>query len=245
MNITRSTKNDYDQIVSELSDFWGHDHNRSLHHPMFVNEFRDSAYVIRDHEKVVAYLLGFVAQAEPIGYIHLVAVRRSHRQLGLARQLYDHFAAFAVSRGCSALKAITTPENAGSIRFHQAYGFHLEGTPNPEGVPVITDYAGPGVERVVFRKSLEDLAVQRADGGGQQGPAGVIWAVEVQPSRHGEPLRVQRFVVEGYGRESVEDLNPAASRPPKARQPGRCPIGCRHSRAILHGVGVWPLACVS
>jgi hypothetical protein len=85
MNITRCTKSDYDHIVSELSDFWGHDRNRSLHHPMFVNEFRDSAYVIRDH---------------------------------------------------------------------QSYGFHLEGTPNPEGVPVVRDYAGPGVDRVVFRKTL-------------------------------------------------------------------------------------------
>jgi GNAT superfamily N-acetyltransferase len=142
MNITRCTRTDYDQIVSELSDFWGHDRNRSLHHPMFVNEFRDSAYVIRDQGKVVAYLLG------------VVAVRRSHRQLGLARQLYDHFAAFAVSRGCTALKAITTPENAGSIRFHQSLGFQLEGTPNPDGVPVVKDYAGPGLDRVMFRKTL-------------------------------------------------------------------------------------------
>jgi ribosomal protein S18 acetylase RimI-like enzyme len=159
MNITRCTKSDYDQIVSGLADFWGHDHNRSLHHPMFVNEFRDSAYVVRDHEQVVAYLLGFIAQAEPIGYIHLVAVRRSHRQLGLARRLYDHFAAFAISRGCTELKAITTPQNAGSIRFHQSLGFHLEGTPNPDGVPVVNDYAGPGLDRVVFRKVLEGRAI--------------------------------------------------------------------------------------
>jgi ribosomal protein S18 acetylase RimI-like enzyme len=158
MNITRCTKTDYDQIVSELSDFWGHDRNRSLHHPMFVNEFRDSAYVIREREKVVAYLLGFVAQAEPIGYIHLVAVRRSHRHLSLARRLYDHFTGFAVARGCAHLKAITTPQNVGSIRFHQSLGFHLEGTPNPEGVPVVKDYAGPGLDRVVFRKILEGHA---------------------------------------------------------------------------------------
>jgi GNAT superfamily N-acetyltransferase len=159
MNITQCTKTDYDQLVSELADFWGHDRNRSLHHPMFVNEFRDSAYVIRDHEKVVAYLLGFVAQAEPIGYVHLVAVRRSHRQFGLARQLYDHFAAFAVSRGCTGLKAITAPENAGSIRFHQSLGFNLEGTPNADGVPVVKDYAGPGLDRVVFRKTLGGHAI--------------------------------------------------------------------------------------
>jgi GNAT superfamily N-acetyltransferase len=97
MNIMRCTKNDYDQIVSDLPEFWGHDRNRALHHPIFVNEFGDSAYVIRDQEKVVAYLLSFIAQTEPVGYIHLVAVRRSHRRFGLAQQLYDHFTDFVVS----------------------------------------------------------------------------------------------------------------------------------------------------
>ena len=56
MTITGCTKHDYDQIVPELSDFWGHDRNRALHHPMFVNEFRDCAFIVRDQEKVVAYL---------------------------------------------------------------------------------------------------------------------------------------------------------------------------------------------
>jgi ribosomal protein S18 acetylase RimI-like enzyme len=154
MHITGCTKHDYDQIVSELSDFWGHDRNRALHHPMFVNEFADCAFVIRDQETVVAYLFGFIAHAEPVAYVHLVAVRPSHRHLGLARQLYDHFTRFAVSRGCTQLRAITNPENAGSIRFHQSLGFHLEGVPNAEGVPVVKGYGGPGVDRVLFRKSL-------------------------------------------------------------------------------------------
>jgi ribosomal protein S18 acetylase RimI-like enzyme len=155
MTIASCTKPDYDQIVSELSDFWGHDRNRALHHPMFINEFADCAFVVRDHETVVAYLMGLITHAEPVAYVHLVAVRPSHRHLGLARQLYDHFTRVAVSRGCRQLRAITTPENAGSIRFHQALGFQLEGVPNAEGVPVMKDYGGPGVDRVVFRKRLE------------------------------------------------------------------------------------------
>lgn len=154
MNITPCTKTDFDQIVSALPEFWGHDRTRPLHHPMLVNEFRDSAYVIRDGETVAAYLFGFVATAEPVGYIHLVAVRRSHRHLGLARQLYDHFAAHARSRGCEQLKAITVPANTGSIRFHTSLGFQLEGASNPGAVPVVPDYAGPGLDRVVFRKNL-------------------------------------------------------------------------------------------
>jgi GNAT superfamily N-acetyltransferase len=155
MNITGCTKSDYDQIVSDVSGFWGHDRIRALHHPMFVNEFGDCAYVVRDGENVVAYLFGFIASAEPVAYIHLVAVRPSHRHLGLGRQLYGHFTSVAVSRGCRQLRAITTPHNAGSIRFHRSLGFHLEGAPNADGVPVVRDYAGPGADRVVFRKSLD------------------------------------------------------------------------------------------
>ena len=153
--ITRCTKDDYDQIVTQLADFWGHSNNRALHHPMFLNEFADCAHVIRDREQVVAYLFGFIATAEPVGYIHLVAVRPSHRHLGLGRQLYDHFRRLASARGCRQLRALTNPANAGSIRFHQSLGFQLEGGQNAEGVPVVKDYAGPGVDRVVFRKMLE------------------------------------------------------------------------------------------
>lgn len=155
MNITDCTKNDYDQIVSELSGFWGHERNRALHHPMFVNEFGDCAFIVRDQEKVVAYLFGFIAHAEPVAYVHLVGVRPSHRHLGLARQLYDYFTRFAVSQGCRQLRAITNPENAGAIRFHQSLGFHLEGVPNAEEVPVVKDYGGTGGDRVVFRTRLE------------------------------------------------------------------------------------------
>ena len=155
LEITRCTKRDYDQIVTALSDFWGHGNNRALHHPMFLNEFGDCAHVIREGDLVVAYLFGLIASAEPVGYIHLVAVRSTHRHLGLARRLYDHFTGLAASRGCRRLRALTNPGNAGSIRFHQSLGFHLEGAPNAAGVPVVTDYAGPGVDRVVFGKALE------------------------------------------------------------------------------------------
>ena len=154
MIITSCTKADFDQIVSELVGFWGHDRNRALHHPLFVNEFGDCAFVVRDQGKVVAYLFGFITHAKRLAYIHLVAVRPSQRHLGLARRLYDHFTSFAASRGCTQLRAITNPENAGSIRFHQALGFQLEGVPNALGVPVIKDYGGPGVDRVIFRKTL-------------------------------------------------------------------------------------------
>jgi GNAT superfamily N-acetyltransferase/predicted enzyme related to lactoylglutathione lyase len=149
----RCSKRDYDQIVSELPAFWGDDRMRALHHPMFLNEFGDGAHVIREGEQVVAYLFGFVAPG-PLAYIHLVGVRGSHRHRGLARRLYDHFTAQAVARGCRQLRAITSPQNAGSIRFHRSLGFEPVGEPGAGGVPVVKDYGGPGVDRVVLEKRL-------------------------------------------------------------------------------------------
>lgn len=123
MNITSCTKGDFDQIVSELAEFWGHDRNRALHHPMFVNEFGECASVVRDQGKALAHLVGFITHAKRLAYIHLVAVRPSHRHLGLARQLYDHFTGFAVTQGCKQLRALTNPENADRSGFTGLWAF--------------------------------------------------------------------------------------------------------------------------
>jgi ribosomal protein S18 acetylase RimI-like enzyme len=154
MEITLCTKADYDQIVVQVADFWGSDRTLGLHHPMFVYEFGDSAYVIKDGDCVAAYLFGFLSQTEPIAYVHMVGVRSTYRRRGLAQQLYDHFVAFAQSRGCTELKAITSSSNKESIAFHQAWGMELTGTPNREGIPVIENYGGPGQDRVVLRRKL-------------------------------------------------------------------------------------------
>jgi GNAT superfamily N-acetyltransferase len=123
---------------------------------MFVYEFGDSAYVIKDGDEVAAYLFGFMAQTGPVAYIHLVGVRPAYRRLGLARRLYRHIMAWAVAQGCTELKAITTPGNRDSIAFHQSLGMELLGRPNETGIPVVADYAGPGQDRVVFRLGLEN-----------------------------------------------------------------------------------------
>ena len=68
---------------------------RSLHHPMFFCEFGDTAFAARrPGGEIAGYLLGFVAPGEA-------------------------FAAAAAGRGATVLKAITSPENEGSIAFHR------------------------------------------------------------------------------------------------------------------------------
>jgi GNAT superfamily N-acetyltransferase len=154
MDIRNCTRTDYDHIVSHVEDFWGSTRTRELHHPMFLYEFGDSAFVLGEGAQVAAYLLGLLAQTGPTAYVHLVGVRQTHRRQGLARRLYDHFTAFARARGCTALKAITTPANAASLAFHRALGMQLLGQPNREGIPVVGGYAGPGQDRVVFHRAL-------------------------------------------------------------------------------------------
>lgn len=154
MDIDLCTTSDLDEIRSDIVDFWGSERTLHLHHAVFLHEFGDTAFVIRRQGRVAAYLMGFVSQTGPVGYIHIVAVRSRYRGQGLARRLYEHFAGCVRARGCTTLKADTIPENAASIAFHKALGFELQGSPNTEGVPVVKDYAGRGRDMVVFRKQI-------------------------------------------------------------------------------------------
>ncbi len=150
------TRPDFEQILNEFSSFWDTEATRPRHHPMFLEEFGDSAWVIRDPDQpaptVAAYLLGFLAQTAPYAYVHMVAVRRGYRRRGLAESLYRHFIEFARRSGCSQLKATADPGNHRSIGFHRALGMAtIGGTADSAGtVGVVADYGGPGIDRVVF-----------------------------------------------------------------------------------------------
>jgi len=154
MEITLCTKADFDQILADITDFWGNDHTLKLHHPILLYEFGNSAYVIKEGNLIVAYLFGFISQTAPVGYIKFVGVRRTHQRRGLGRQLYNKFTEFAKSKGCTELKAITSPTNKVSIAFHKSFGMELSGEPGEEGVLVVKNYGGPGIDRVVFRKKI-------------------------------------------------------------------------------------------
>jgi GNAT superfamily N-acetyltransferase len=154
IEISACTPQDYRRILEDLPQFWDGRDVRHLHHPLLIHEFGNSAFVIRGEGGVAAYLFGFISQTEPVGYVHAIAVRASARRQGFAQRLFDHFIAFARRHGCSHIKAITTPANAGSIAFHKNLGMTLLGEPNADGVPVVRDYAGRGNARVVFWKSI-------------------------------------------------------------------------------------------
>ena len=157
MEIQKITKSDFDQILSQLSDFWG---DRStevvlLHHPLFLYEFGDTALVMKENEKVLGYLLGFMLPHKKLGYIHFIGTRLTRRKKGIAKSLYSDFIENCKKAGCNSIKAITPLKNTGSIEFHKTLGFTLIGDPDTEtGIPVIKNYNGLGGDRVVFVKNI-------------------------------------------------------------------------------------------
>jgi ribosomal protein S18 acetylase RimI-like enzyme len=145
ISIDRAEPADLAEILRDYARFWRTELPRHLHHPLFVCEFGDTAFVARREDGVIAgYLLGFVAPTGD-GYVHLVATRDDARGLGLGRSLYEAFTEAARGRGAVALKAITNPENEGSLAFHRSLGFEAT---------LVEDYGGSGRPRVVMRRAL-------------------------------------------------------------------------------------------
>ena len=152
--ISNCNYSDFLQIQTDINEFGGSDRTLSYHHSMFINEFGNTAFVIKSTDIVIAYLFGFVSRTEPTGYIHLIGVRQSHQKRGLGKKLYGYFIEYLKNFGIQNLKVITTPLNETSIRFHLRIGMQLTGIENENGVKVIRDYSGIGQDKVVFKMKI-------------------------------------------------------------------------------------------
>ena len=156
MKIESCTKNDFNEILRDISDFWGSDRTLHLHQPFLIYEFGNTAFVIRDKGMVIAYLFGFFSQTENLAYIHLIGVREKYQRMGLGKLLYDNFIEIAKSHKIHEIKAITKPGNTKSINFHtNKIGMTMVGEPNDDGINVIKNYSGINSDRVVFLKNIE------------------------------------------------------------------------------------------
>ena len=83
--------------------------------------------------------------------MHFAGVHPDWRRHGLGRRLYEHFFLEVAGRGRTVVRCITAPVNLGSIAFHRSLGFAVEpGDSTENGIPVHTDYDGPGESRVLF-----------------------------------------------------------------------------------------------
>jgi len=130
---------------------------------LFFQHFQDTSFVVVDNEQIVAFIVGFVSQTYPKqAYIHFVGVHPDYRKHGLAKELYERFFEAVQVRGCTEVRAVTSPVNKGSIAFHTKMRFEIEsGDAEVDGVPVKTDYDGRGNSRVWFVRNLVSSYTRR------------------------------------------------------------------------------------
>src|SRR5438045_2580664 len=119
--LTRAiTKEDFDQIVSVIDQWWGGPTSTQAH-PLFFYELGDDALIVEEDGEMVGFLLGFITTRPPrTGYIHLVGIHPRWRRRGVARELYEAFIKRASGLGAQRIKAITNPGNQESVAFHEA-----------------------------------------------------------------------------------------------------------------------------
>ncbi|CAM4274906.1 GNAT family N-acetyltransferase [Nocardia ninae] len=142
--IVPATMRDFREVVENHARYWGGRDLRSLHLAALVHEFPKTSLVAVADAEIRGYVFGFVTPHR-VAYVHLIATRDDMRGAGLGRRLYDAFVMAARAQGATQIKAITSPNNKGSIAFHQSLGFEAQ---------VVEDYHGPGLDRVVLTREL-------------------------------------------------------------------------------------------
>ena len=133
-----------ERLLRAHDRFWDTD-TRALHDPVWFHQFGGFGAVAMDPAgDDVGYLLGAVT-ADRLAYLHLLTVREDRRRSGVGARLCRWFDELAVSTGARAVQAVTRPEDAPALAFHEALGAtaHLS-----------RDHAGPGVDRLVLTRFL-------------------------------------------------------------------------------------------
>ena len=150
------TRPDFDSLCGIVDAWWG-DSVRYLLHPLWIEHFGDTSFVIEDDDGLAGFLIGFVSQSQPeTAYVHLIATAPDRRGKGCGRALYEHFFALARDRGCREVRAITVPGNASALAFHRHLGFSFEAENAvwTGAIPVFPDYAGPSVACVLMTRKI-------------------------------------------------------------------------------------------
>ncbi len=146
LTVRAARPGDYEAIVSVVDDWWGRPMARMVPR-LFLDHFHATSLIAEDGGTLLGFLIGFHSASVPDrAYIHFVGVAPAARGTGLARRLYEAFFTAAIHDGCTTVSAITSPANTASVAFHRAMGFALRGP--------VSDYDGPGVDRIVFERTL-------------------------------------------------------------------------------------------
>jgi ribosomal protein S18 acetylase RimI-like enzyme len=149
-----STEQDHADVLAALDSWWDYpeaqarrSQRAALVPRLFFEHFTDTTLIVRDEDRLVAFLIGFLSQSRlDEAYIHFVGVEPRHRGRGLGTDLYERF--FGVVRDNRRRKvlAITSASNTGSQAFHRSMGFTVS---DP-----ISNYDGQGGVYVTFSREL-------------------------------------------------------------------------------------------
>jgi ribosomal protein S18 acetylase RimI-like enzyme len=158
------TPSDHGRVLAVMDVWWGDlggpdgSRQRALLLPrLFFQHFAPCSYLIEgDDARLLGFLIGFVSESQPeVAYIHFVGIDPELRHAGLGAALYAQFFNDVARQGARTVSCVTSPGNDVSVAFHRALGFDLEpGDSFLNGLPVHLDYDGPGLDRVVFTRSL-------------------------------------------------------------------------------------------
>lgn len=158
-HVRRPRESDHPAIVEAIPRWWDFPNAASIATMLprlFLQHFTQTSWVVEaESGELGAFLIGFQSADRPErAYIHFVGVDPELRLAGIASMLYERFFAEMKDRGCTEVRAITSPKNKQSQAFHAALGFEARGDESVDGVMAYRDYDGPGEHRVVFVRAL-------------------------------------------------------------------------------------------
>jgi predicted GNAT superfamily acetyltransferase len=147
---------DFAPVIAVIDEWWGGRTMAPMLPRLFFDHFTETSFAADRDGALAGFLVGFVSQSQPgTAYIHFVGVDPGERGHGVGRRLYGTFFDAVRARGCTRVRAVTSPVNTGSVAFHRRMGFRLEpGDVQVHGNPVTAGYDGPGQDRVRFVRDL-------------------------------------------------------------------------------------------
>jgi ribosomal protein S18 acetylase RimI-like enzyme len=159
IRIRHATEEDFMDCVNISHAAWPEFRERESIYHLFCKHFSNTSFVALSEGVTRGFLLGFLSQTDAmVAYLHLVAVHPNWQNHGIAKSLYMRFFQTAREQGRRRIRLIVNPDNARSLRFHEALGFRADLTGETvviDGVTAVSDYNGPGKPMVPFCKDLE------------------------------------------------------------------------------------------
>ncbi len=148
LTVRRAAPTDHARIAGVLDEWWGGRSMTAMLPRLFLDHFASTSLVAESADgELAGFLVGFLSH-DDVGtaYVHFAGVAAAHRRRGLAAELYARFFRLARAAGRTQVKAVTSPLNETSQRFHCAIGFTVS---DP-----LVGYDGVGNDRVVMTYDL-------------------------------------------------------------------------------------------